>query len=101
MHTAFGVPSVIAASLVGLVGSFIHFPKKLQGHPNASIYAGSFAGMCSSSLISNYWELGIISLIGACLYVLTIDLFTGFGGKLGSIAFVSVIIFALAKGAIL
>ncbi|WP_201023484.1 hypothetical protein [Pseudoalteromonas sp. 10-33] len=98
MHTEFNFPAVIAASVVGLSGSFIPFPKSLNIHPNAAIYAGSFAGMCSSSLINSYWELAFISLLGACLYVLTLNLFSGFGGKLGSIAFVSVAVFALAKG---
>ncbi|WP_277054075.1 hypothetical protein [Pseudoalteromonas marina] len=101
LHTVFNIPAVIAASSVGLAGSFIPFSQLFKNHPSAAIYAGSFAGMCSSSLISSYWELGFISLIGACLYVLTLNLFSGFGGKLGSIAFVSVTVFALAKGSFL
>ena len=67
LHTVFNIPAVIAASSVGLAGSFIPFSQLFKNHPSAAIYAGSFAGMCSSSLISSYWELGFISLIGACL----------------------------------
>lgn len=98
LHTQFSVPAVIASCLVGLIGSLIPFPKRYGNHPYAALYAGSFAGMCSQGLIQSYWELAIISLIGAILYVTTRKMFTGFGGKLGSIAFVSVALFILAKG---
>jgi len=77
------------------------FPARFKNHPYAAIYAGSFAGMCSSHLITSYWEIAIISVIGASLYVLTINMFTGFGGKLGSVAFASVALFMLAKGMVL
>ena len=101
MHTTFALPLVISAALTGLIGSFIPFPKSVKNHPYAAIYAGSFAGMCSVNLITSYWEIAIISLIGASLYVLTMNLFTGFGGKLGGVAFASVAIFMLAKGVVL
>jgi len=51
MHTTFNVPLVISAALTGLIGSFIPFPKSVKNHPYAAIYAGSFAGMCSTNLI--------------------------------------------------
>ena len=98
MHTTFALPLVISAALTGLIGSFIPFPARYKNHPYAAIYAGSFAGMCSTNLISNYWEIAIISAIGAVLYTLTLNVFAGFGGRLGSIAFASVALFVLAKG---
>lgn len=101
LHTQFSLPAVIASCLVGLIGTFIPMPKIYGQHPYAAIYAGSFAGMCSEGLISSYWELAGISVIGAVLYAITTKVFTGFGGKLGSIAFVSVALFILAKGIII
>ena len=101
MHTTFALSLVISAALTGLIGSFIPFPARFKNHPYAVIYAGSFAGMCSTHLITSYWEIAIISVIGASLYVLTINMFTGFGGKLGSVAFASVALFMLAKGMVL
>lgn len=98
LHTTLALPIVVSAALTGLIGSFIPFPARYQNHPYASIYAGSFAGMCSTNLISNYWEIAIISAIGAVLYTLTLNVFAGFGGRLGSIAFASVALFVLAKG---
>jgi len=74
MHTTFALPLVISAALTGLVGSFIPFPARYKNHPYAAIYAGSFAGMCSTHLITSYWEIAIISVIGASLYVLTINM---------------------------
>lgn len=98
LHTQLAIPTIIASSAVGLIGSFIPLPKKYGQHPHAAIYAGSFAGMCSEGLLTSYWELAGISLIGAILYAVSTKLFTGFGGKLGSIAFVSVALFILVKG---
>ena len=98
LHTQFSIPELIASCIVGLLGSFIPLPKTYGQHPYAAIYAGSFAGMCSEGLINTYWELGLISFIGAMLYTLTTKLFTGFGGRLGSIAFVSVALYVLGRG---
>ncbi len=102
LHAKLDVPIVIASSVVGLIGSFIPLPsfikERYHTHPHAAIYAGSFAGMCSAELITSYWELGIISMIGALIYILTMNLFHGFGGKLGSVAFVSVTLFILVRG---
>ncbi len=98
LHDQANVALVLSAAVTGLVGTFIPFPARFGNHPYAAIYAGSFAGMCSSSLINSYWELSFISLIGACLYVLTMNLFAGFGGRLGSVAFASVALYMLAKG---
>jgi len=84
-----------------LIGTFIPFSRVYKSHPYAAIYAGSFAGMCSSSLINNYWELGLISFFGASLYVMTMNLFAGFGGRLGSVAFASVALYMFTKSAFL
>ncbi|WP_341206776.1 hypothetical protein [uncultured Psychrosphaera sp.] len=101
MHTTLALPLVISAALTGLIGKVIPFPQEFNNHPYAAIYAGSFAGMCSASLITSYWEIAIISCIGASLYVLTMDMFDGFGGKLGGVAFASVTLFVIARGIIL
>ncbi|MDB2356107.1 MAG: hypothetical protein ACPG5Z_13835 [Pseudoalteromonas sp.] len=100
-HTQFAIPPLISSCLVGLVGSFIPVPKSYGQHPHSAIYAGSFAGMCSEGLITGYWELAVISLIGAVLYATSTKLFTGFGGKLGSIAFVSIALFVIARGIVI
>jgi len=100
MHTVLAFPLVISAALTGLIGSFIPFPQSYKNHPYAAIYAGSFAGMCSTNLITSYWEIVVISVIGASLYVLTMNMFSGFGGKLGGVAFASVTLYFLAKSVV-
>jgi hypothetical protein len=81
-----GLGSVIAASLVGLI-AYIFLPKL-----NAAAYCGAFVGMTSNMLLFNWLEVGLAGLIAAILFVLTIDVFSGFGGKLGTIAFTGTVL---------
>jgi len=73
---------VISSAIIGLLG-FI-FLRKYQ----MMIYCGSFAGMVSSQLFG-YSEVLVLALVCGLVYLLTKNVFNGFGGKLGSIAFVS------------
>jgi len=86
----YGVSAVVASCLVGLTGALI-------GHLTANthlpmvIFAGSFVGMTALHLTS----LPLTILAGASvglLYSLTLNLFSGYGGKLGTIAFVVVLV---------
>ncbi len=97
LHSQLGWSPVLASASVGLIAGLIPMRMTLQ----AAVYSGSFAGMCSSELVTNYWEILGISLIGAILYFYTLRIFQGFGGKLGTIAFVSVALFFFIKGSII
>jgi len=83
--------SVIASALTGLTFGFIPFfiPEFLILSEVA--HASSFAGMSSLNLI----EKGFVklALITTLVYVFAFPLFPGFGGKLGTIAFISVILY--------
>jgi len=81
----FSIPVVIASSGVGLVG-FI-FMRKYE----VALYCGSFAGMVSISLFS-FMEVLVLALICAFIYILSKPIFKGYGGKLGTIAFMSSLI---------
>lgn len=87
-----GLGPVIASSLVGVGAAFI--PKisvrKINIDP-AAIYCGSFIGMCDLYSYSNYSFIMIASFFGALLYWSLQNSFLGYGGKLGSIAFGSVL----------
>lgn len=94
------VSPVLSAATTGFLGSFLHFPtyyekKGLHG----AIYAGSFAAMCSPELIEHSGHLVILSIISTGLYLLLKSHLNGFGGKLGTIAFVSSVLFFLGKTA--
>jgi hypothetical protein len=90
LHQLLGVPIVVSAASIGLIGSILPTTTQFQHHPQAAMYAGAFAGMCSSDVISSPYELVVISLIGAAIYTSLKNHFIGVGGKLGAIAFVSV-----------
>jgi len=79
------VSNVFASSFIGLIG-FLFFRKH-----ELAIYCGSFAGMVSVALFG-YDEVLVLALICAIIFELTKPLFAGYGGKLGTIAFMSSLI---------
>lgn len=95
LYEAHGLSPVLSSCLVGFVFSFLPKYKNIEVPP--IVYCGSFAGMCSSSVINNYYELCFISMIGGAFYLLTADHFKGYGGKLGATAFTSVAVFLIAR----
>lgn len=84
--TNFDLSAVIVSAAVGLLSTFIPIDKKYH----TVIYSGSFAGMCSQSILTSYNQIFILSFIGAILYLSLASHFKGLGGKLGTIAFLSV-----------
>lgn len=88
-----GLGVVQSASLVGLLGyglaQILQRLDLMDVGPN--IYCGAFVGMVSSSLLTNY-SLMAASLLSGLLYIFLADIFHGYGGKLGSIAFISCMI---------
>ncbi|MCK4551633.1 MAG: hypothetical protein KAU02_01855 [Tenericutes bacterium] len=81
----FGVSVVIGSSVIGLLGHF--FARKYE----VAIYCGSFAGMVSI-VIFGFLEVLVLALTCAFIYILTKPLLKGYGGKLGTIAFMSSLI---------
>lgn len=90
LSVSFGLSSVLSASLVGLVVSFIPSLFKnnnfIKGIPTA-VYCGSFVGMTDVSIAPDYIFIALASVITGFLLVGTKDTFHGFGGKLGTLAF--------------
>ncbi|MBM3253325.1 MAG: hypothetical protein FJZ16_03615 [Candidatus Omnitrophica bacterium] len=89
-----GLGPFIASSLVGLTSAKV-FPKLA-----AAIYAASFASMSSKEVLPNISVSGIAGLITGLLYLFTQKVFLGIGGKLGAIAFFSVLIVSRFSSAI-
>jgi hypothetical protein len=85
-----GMGVVIASSLVGILAAMV-VPKY-----SVAAYCGSFVGMSSNALFFNYSEVALASAVAGFVYVLTRDLFAGFGGKLGTIAFIGAAMTALS-----
>jgi hypothetical protein len=99
-HQFFSISPVLSSSLVGLLGSFVVSRKySIVNHLPAAIYSGSFAGMCTSEVIQNTWDMVSTCIIGGFFYLLIDKYLKGIGGKLGAVAFTSVaIIFLIKKG---
>jgi len=86
----YGFSAVVASSAIGLSGASLAY---LFSNPHLApvIFAGSFVGMTALSLTS----IPIIALAGASaglIYTLTLNIFAGYGGRLGTIAFVSTVV---------
>jgi hypothetical protein len=84
-----GVSAVVASSLVGLLGACVGSLASDVNLP-AAVFAGSFAGMTAVAVA----PLVAIAIAGAgagALYALAIrlDVFPGYGGRLGTVAFIS------------
>jgi hypothetical protein len=82
-------PPIIAASLVGLIGSFISYPTLHPSHSHGPIYVGSFLAMSSPTILVSYLDIFILSATAALLFQIGEAQFAGIGGKLGAIAFIS------------
>lgn len=90
LQSHFGLNAVIAASLTGLLGSFIPDTKRIDGtHIHATVYIGAFVAMGSKVVDAGPWQILFVSVIGTTIYFLLLPYVKGFGGRLGFIAFVS------------
>ncbi len=77
-----GLGAVIASSLVGILAHVL-FPDV-----DVPAFCGSFVGMTSDLLFFSYQDVVLASVIAGIAYILTTKVFAGFGGKLGTIAFI-------------
>lgn len=81
LSTAVGLGPVLAAAVTGLVAGV--------AAPRVAVpaYCGSFVGMASPTLFPAIGYVLVAGLLAAAAFVATTELFGGFGGKLGTIAF--------------
>jgi hypothetical protein len=101
LHSNFEVNTAVAASLVGFVGTFLPVPRNFKpSEIHSVLYCGTFAGMCSTGILTSFYQVLILSFVGAILYLVTLNKFKGHGGKLGTIAFLSVVVVFLIERAI-
>ncbi|MDD5683699.1 MAG: hypothetical protein PHO82_10265, partial [Mesotoga sp.] len=78
-----GLGAIIAASLVGLVGAAVVKEYAVE------VYCGAFVGMVSPDVLHDFGHIVIAGAIAGTVFFLTRDVFKGYGGKLGTIAFSS------------
>ena len=92
LHTKLGMSPILSSSLLGFIITFIHLPKRLN-HTTLQIvfYTGTFAGMSSPPLIYGPLEVLGVSIIGTVIFIFLKPHFQGIGGKMGLIAFLSMV----------
>lgn len=88
----FGISAVLASSLVGII-AYIVVPEY-----EVPAFCGSFVGMASYSLLPGYRYLFLAGLIAGLVYVIGKYSFKGFGGKLGTTAFIGTVLAAVITG---
>lgn len=76
-----GQGPVVASALVGL------FAALALGDQAAPAYCGSFVGMVSTAVLPTLAPVAAASLVAGLVFVASKRLFDGFGGKLGTTAF--------------
>ncbi len=89
---------VVAAGLIGFVGSFLKNCKLAN-----PVYCGAFVGMSSAAAFSNFWWVSLAGLIAGFVFIISHEIYNQTGGTLGTIAFSGVsitkkIIMALIGG---
>ncbi|MBF8436370.1 hypothetical protein I0Q91_04695 [Halanaerobiaceae bacterium Z-7014] len=87
-----GLTVVLASGLVGVISHLV-LPKY-----EVPIFCGSFVGMASASLLPGYSYLAFAGIIAGIVYVLGKFSFNGFGGKLGTTAFIGCVLAAIFTG---
>jgi len=95
INTGLKLGPVIAAGFIGTLASFVpSFNKKsnlLKEVPPA-VYCGAFVGMSSANVAPNLKFILFAGFIAGSILILSKNIFNGFGGKLGTIAFTSIAI---------
>ncbi|WP_288251367.1 hypothetical protein [uncultured Flavobacterium sp.] len=90
-----GLGPVISAAAIGTLGSFIPEINKgsdyLKQVP-AVMYCGGFIGMSSTRVAPDIFFILAASFFTAVLILVSKSLFSGVGGKLGTLAFTGVVI---------
>lgn len=92
----YGVSAVVASALVGLSGAGLGVLLSDSALP-AVIFAGSFVGMTALS-VATIPVIVFAGAIAGVLYIASENIFPGYGGKLGTVAFIAVVATIWAAG---
>ena len=86
----YGFSSVVASCIAGLTGALLGNYLKLP-HFSLIVFTGSFIGMTSTS-IGTLPLMVAGGVLSGLMYSYSINMFKGLGGRLGTIAFISLAI---------
>jgi hypothetical protein len=91
LATLLSVNVVIASALMGLLGYLIIRKNSV------AFYCGTFAGMTSYEIF-NHYEILVLAGICGLVYLIIKNILNGYGGKLGTTAFISTLFTAVILG---
>ncbi|HPE39951.1 MAG TPA: hypothetical protein PLI77_02555 [Bacteroidales bacterium] len=86
-----GLGAIVASSLIGLLGAILI--------PNyaVSIYCGSFVGMVSPMVLHDFYHVLLAASMAGIIFMLSEEVYKGYGGKLGATAFIPWVILTLSN----
>lgn len=84
-----GVSPIVSASLVGVAAAVV------ARNVAVPVYCGAFVGMTSPGLFGSYWYATLAAMLAGLLFTVAHPVFHGLGGKLGTTAFVGVLLVAV------
>jgi len=89
---------VISSCLVASVFTLFSEIKKIKLISYQTVlYAGTFGGMVSSGYVSDGYQISVSCVLGGIIFSLLNNSLSGFGGKMGSIGFASLIIWVIGQ----
>lgn len=97
LNQKLGLGAVLAGSIVGFTASFLPslFKSNYWKQVPAACYCGAFIGMTSPTVSSEYGFIITASLFAIFFYWISKSILIGIGGKLGTVAFIGVILASL------
>ncbi|MBW3003342.1 hypothetical protein KY328_00660 [Candidatus Woesearchaeota archaeon] len=101
LNVNLGLGPVIAAGVVGVAAVYICKLSRCVKDLPPPAYMGAFVGMSAPFVLSNLWFVGLAGLIAGVVYAISHDVYTGMGGKLGTMAFIGVAIAVFVLGLVL
>ena len=91
LRVELSLSDVLASAITGLLGSFLPERSFIGKSEKMIVYSSSFAAMFANTRVWSPLHFFLVPLLVLLFFVLSEKLFNGFGGKLGTIAFLSVV----------
>ena len=92
---------ILGASIVGVIASAISYffrSKEVFKQLPIAFYCGAFVGMSAEFILNNIVIVGLSGFLAGLIFIGTKNILIGIGGRLGTIAFLSVcIVYVLIK----
>lgn len=85
-----GAGPVIGAAIVGVVVAFAAKNSDILKDMPAPVYCGAFVGMVAPFVLPSIILVALAGIIAGFVFALSHEVYTGIGGKLGTIAFIGV-----------